>query len=87
MGHEQDNDPDDEDVPSGLKSFFGGTWKETAKYYEAAWGLVGGLLVMGLLGWLADRALGTWPALMLVGLLVGGVFGFYWLGRAMFSKK
>lgn len=84
-GRKEDDDGD-ADVPSGLKGFFGGTWKQTARYYEAAWGLIGGLFGMAFLGWTLDKLLGTGPKLMLVGLLIGGVFGFYWLGRVMFTR-
>jgi hypothetical protein len=76
----------DEDVPPGLKRFFGGSWGTTSRYLDAAYGVVGGPLGMGLLGWLADLALGTKPKCMLIGLLIGGIFGFYWLGRVMFSR-
>ena len=87
MAKRPDEDERDEDVPSGLKQFFGGTWKQTAKYYGAASTMLGALLGMGLLGALADWLMGTKPKLMLVGVLIGGVFGFYWLGRAMFSRQ
>ena len=77
---------DDEDIPPGLKRFFGGSWKTTSRYLDAAYGVVGGPLAMGLLGWIADYMMGTKPKLMLVGVLIGGIFGFYWLGRIMFSR-
>lgn len=87
MANRPEDDQRDEEVPSGLKRFFGGTWKETTRYYDAAWSLFGGMLGMGALGWLADWLMGTKPKLTLIGLLIGGVFGFYWLGRAMFSRR
>lgn len=78
---------DEDDVPSGLKRFFGGTWKQTARYSEAATGLIGGLLGLGFLGWLADRYFGTSPVWLLIGMLLGGIFGFYRLGVVMLGKK
>jgi ATP synthase protein I len=35
----------------------------------------------GLLGWLLDRWLGTWPWLVSVGTIAGFVLGFYWMLR------
>ncbi len=39
--------------------------------------LLAGPLVWGTLGWLADRAWGTGPALTVTGILVGAVSAFY----------
>ena len=44
-------------------------------------------LGLGMIGWLADRGFGTRPRWLLVGLLVGGVVGFYRLGRAMLTRR
>ena len=83
--HGAKDDPDE--VPEGLKRFFGGSWEETTRYADAAYTLVGGLLGLGMIGWLADRGFGTRPRWLLVGLLVGGVVGFYRLGRAMLTRR
>ena len=44
---------------------------------SAAYTLTGGILVLGGLGYAADRWLGTEPWLFLTGLFVGIVAGFY----------
>ena len=80
-------EPDDQDVPAGLRRFFGGNWQETARYSAAAYGLLGGLLGFGFIGWLVDRMLGERHTWLLVGLLVGGVAGFYRLGRTMLGRR
>jgi hypothetical protein len=80
-------DPDDQEVPAGLKRFYGGNWKETARYADAAYGLLGGLLGFGFIGWLVDRMLGGRHTWLLVGLLVGGGIGFYRLGRTMLGRR
>jgi len=77
----------DEEVPAGLRRFYGGDWKQTARYLDAAYGLLGTLLGLGLIGWLIDRALGKRHTWLLVGLLVGGLVGFYRLGRAMLGRR
>ena len=33
----------------------------------------------GVLGWLLDRWLGTWPWLVSLGTIAGFVLGFYWM--------
>jgi hypothetical protein len=83
--HGEKDEPDE--VPEGLKRFFGGSWEQTTRYADAAYSLVGSLLGLGMIGWLADRAFGTRPRWLLIGLLVGGVVGFYRLGRAMLTRR
>jgi F0F1-type ATP synthase assembly protein I len=47
----------------------------------ASYTLIGAILLLGGLGYLADSWLGTDPWLLLVGLLLGLVVGFYELAR------
>ena len=82
--HEGD---DDSRVPAGLRRLLGGDWRQSALYIDAAYTLLGAVLGLGFIGWLADRMLGTRPVFLLVGLLLGLVVGFYRLGRAMFGGR
>jgi len=83
----RERDNDQEEIPSGLKRILGGNWKETARYADAAYSLVFGILGLGFAGWLVDRWLHTNPRGVLIGVLVGGVAGFYRLGRVMLSRR
>lgn len=47
----------------------------------ASYSLIGAILLLGGLGYLADSWLGTEPWLLLAGLLLGIVVGFYELAR------
>ena len=47
----------------------------------ASYTLIGGIIVLGGLGYLADGWLGTEPWLLLGGLLLGIVVGFYEIAR------
>lgn len=49
---------------------------------SASYTLTGGILVMGGLGYAADRWLGTAPWLLLTGLVLGMLAGFYALVKA-----
>jgi hypothetical protein len=49
----------------------------------ASYTLIGAILLLGGLGYLADRWLGTEPWLLLLGLLLGLVVGFYELARVV----
>jgi ATP synthase protein I len=52
-------------------------------YVGAIYTLTGGILGLGLLGYGLDRWLGTSPWLLLSGLLIGMVVGFYELYKVM----
>jgi ATP synthase protein I len=60
--------------------------RQAGPYMSAAYTLTGGLLGLGLLGWFVDRWLGTSPAFLLTGLLLGMVVGFYELWKVTFVK-
>ena len=49
--------------------------------------MTGAVLGLALGGWALDRWFGTRPVLLLVGLGLGLVVGFYRLGRVMFWKR
>lgn len=49
----------------------------------ASYSLIGAILLLGGLGYLADSWLGTEPWLLLLGLLLGLVVGFYELARVV----
>ena len=49
----------------------------------ASYGLIGAILLLGAIGFLADRYLGTSPWCLLGGLAVGVVVGFYQLSRVL----
>ena len=54
------------------------------KLIAAAQTLSGELLGLGLIGYLLDRKFDTEPYLLLIGLLLGIIVGFYDLWKAMF---
>lgn len=57
------------------------------KALVAAQTMAGAVIGLGLLGYLLDRKLETAPALLLAGLMLGLVVGFYDLWRAMFPPQ
>lgn len=59
----------------------------TARYADAASTLVGGILGLGMIGWLVDRGLGTQPWGVLLGVFIGGLAGFYRLGQVMLTRR
>lgn len=52
----------------------------------ASYTLIGAILLMGLIGYALDRWLGTAPWLLLAGLLLGIVTGFYELAKAVWRQ-
>ena len=57
------------------------------KALVAAQTMTGAVIGLGLLGYILDRNLETEPALLVAGLLLGLVVGFYELWRAMFPPE
>ena len=51
--------------------------RKTGLAYAAALSLFAAVLAGLIVGWLLDRWLGTWPWLLVVGLVLGSVAGFY----------
>jgi F0F1-type ATP synthase assembly protein I len=52
----------------------------------ASYTLIGALVLLGGLGYAADRWWGTRPWLLLVGLLLGLIVGFYELARTIWHR-
>lgn len=52
----------------------------------ASYSLIGGVLVMGLLGYFLDNWLDTKPWLLIIGLLMGLFSGFYQLAKTVWRK-
>ncbi len=57
------------------------------KTLVAAQTLTGGVVGLGLLGYFIDQRFGTSPYLLLTGLFLGLMIGFYDLWKAMFPRK
>jgi F0F1-type ATP synthase assembly protein I len=53
----------------------------------ASYTLIGAIIVLGGLGFALDRWLGTTPWLLLGGLLLGLIVGFYELAKAVFRHQ
>ena len=75
------------------KSFFSRSARElqvnASRAGEAAaagYGLIGAIILLGGLGYLGDRWLGTQPWLLLSGLFLGLVVGFYELARTIWRR-
>jgi ATP synthase protein I len=52
----------------------------------ASYSLIGAIILLGGVGYFADRWLGTAPWLLLAGLLLGIVVGFYELARVVWRR-
>lgn len=52
----------------------------------ASYTLIGAIILLGGVGYFADGWLGTAPWLLLVGLLVGIIVGFYELARVVWQR-
>jgi ATP synthase protein I len=53
----------------------------------ASYTLIGAIMLLGALGYAADSWLGTSPWLLLLGLLLGIVVGFYELARTVWGQR
>ncbi len=60
--------------------------KDSSPAASASYTLIGGVLIMGLLGYFLDNWLGTKPWLMLIGFLMGLFTGFYELAKTVWRK-
>ena len=58
----------------------------SAPYAAASYTLIGGIIVLGGLGYFADGWFGTSPWLLLLGLLMGILLGFYELIRVVWGR-
>lgn len=77
----EDERSEDKDEPVELLPYAPETADETARKSGLAYGaglsLFASVLIMVFLGWLADRFFATAPWLLLAGILLGAVIGFY----------
>ena len=61
--------------------------RKSAPEAGASYALIGGIILLGGLGYVADNWLGTGPWLLLLGLLMGIVVGFYELVRVVWRRN
>ena len=61
--------------------------RNSAPFAAASYTLIGAIVVLGGLGYFADHWLGTSPWLLLVGLLLGVVVGFYELAMVVWGRR
>lgn len=61
--------------------------RNSAPFAAASYTLIGAIIVLGGLGYVADIWLGTSPWLLLVGLLLGIVVGFYELAMVVWGSR
>jgi len=59
---------------------------QAAPLAAASYALIGAIIVLGLIGYAADYWLGASPWLLLVGLLLGVIVGFYELAKVVFKR-
>ena len=60
--------------------------KQSGPAATASYTLIGGVLLMGLLGYFLDNWLGTKPWLLFIGLMLGLFSGFYQLAKTVWHK-
>lgn len=70
----------------GSASQFQRNLRNSAPYAAASYTLIGAIVVLGALGYFADEWLGTAPWLLLLGLLLGIIVGFYELARLVWGR-
>lgn len=61
--------------------------RNSAPVAAASYTLIGAIIVLGGLGYFADTWLGTSPWLLLLGLLLGIVVGFYELAMVVWGRR
>ena len=67
--------------------YFQRNLSNSAPVAAASYTLIGAILLLGALGYAADSWLGTSPWLLLIGLLLGIVVGFYELARTVWGPR
>jgi ATP synthase protein I len=76
-------------------SWRGSTWlpkampasiRDAGPVIGAAYTLIGAIILLGLVGYFADKWLGTDPWLLIAGLLLGIVVGFYELAKVVWRR-
>jgi F0F1-type ATP synthase assembly protein I len=82
----QDNAERDDRGLLGPATEFQRNLTKSAPYVAASYTLIGGIVLLGGLGYFADGRLGTSPWLLLLGLLMGILVGFYELIRVVWGR-
>jgi F0F1-type ATP synthase assembly protein I len=67
--------------------YFQRNLSNSAPVAAASYTLIGAIILLGALGYGADAWLGTSPWLLLIGLLLGIVVGFYELARTVWGRQ
>jgi F0F1-type ATP synthase assembly protein I len=80
------DEPGDEPPPE-LEQFLGGSLKQAAPMIDAAYGIVGAIFGLALIGWLFDKWLGSAPKGLVAGVLVGVAVGMYGLARVTLGRR
>lgn len=84
MPHDRDDKKDDRQ--EGL-SGFAKAMREAEPYLQAGWSLAGAVALGVVVGYFADRKLGTTPWLLLAGACLGLAAGFYAFVRAVLDAE
>jgi F0F1-type ATP synthase assembly protein I len=77
---------DAEDFIQNATKSFQDNVTRSMPWAAASYTLIGAILLMGLIGYALDRWLGTAPWLLLAGLLLGIITGFYELAKAVWRQ-
>jgi len=77
---------DKEAFLTNVFQIFSKTLRDAGPYASASYTLIGAILLLGLVGYFLDRWLNTTPWILLTGLLLGVVVGFYEIARVVFKK-
>ena len=80
------SEPDSEAFLQRATKAFQTNVTQAAPMAAASYTLVGSILLLGLIGYGLDRWLGSAPWLLLTGLLVGLIVGFYELARVIWRQ-
>ena len=75
-----------EEFIQGATKSFQDNVTRSMPWAAASYTLIGAILLMGLIGYALDRWLGTAPWLLLAGLLLGIITGFYELAKAVWRQ-
>ncbi|HLV60637.1 MAG TPA: AtpZ/AtpI family protein [Fredinandcohnia sp.] len=79
----------DEKKPDGTEglSNFAKAMRDAEPYLQAGWSLAGSVALGAVVGYLADRKLGTAPWILVVGSLLGLAAGLYSLFRTILDVE
>jgi len=83
---QDDGERQDGDGLLGQTTEFQRNLRSSAHYAAASYTLIGGIVVLGGLGYFADGWFDTSPWLLLLGLLMGILVGFYELIRVVWGR-